>query len=153
MTLLENVMMQFHYLLLFPLSAFLEFLSGSCFGLFSSSLQAAHSPPPPLPLSLELLSHSEQQRHQPHSHFLNTERHKKHIVMSLVITLMPEFGIRRHIIQTWFYFLRANLPLVLCDRINLNHLLQVHLVVHPRTKRQGDRRVSCRHSGVQQGAG
>lgn len=40
---------------------------------------------------------------------------------------------------TWFYRLRANLPLVLGDRINLDHLLQVDFVGRPRAQSQSER--------------
>ena len=54
--------------------------------------------------------------------------------------------------HTWFNCLGANLPLVLGHRINLDHLLQVDFVGHPRAQRQSDGGFSWRDGWVQQGA-
>lgn len=53
----------------------------------------------------------------------------------------------------FFYWLTSNLPLVLCDRINLDHLFQVHFIGRARTQGQRGRAFPRGHSGVQKSAG
>lgn len=53
----------------------------------------------------------------------------------------------------FFYWLRPNLPLVLCDRINLDHLLQVHFIGCARAQGQRGRGFPRGHSWVQKSTG
>lgn len=55
--------------------------------------------------------------------------------------------------HTCFYILTANFPFVLCDRIELNHLLQINFVGCPRAQRESDRCFPRRDGRVQDGTG